>query len=172
VAYGDQPFGLRDIKLVSSTGTQVDLPAAQTMKVTPRLKSGELSGDDSLKAVAAYVEAAEWEIEAGGITLAAYAVLTGKTVTISGSTPNAYSIMNVAAGDRMPYIKIYGQALGAGLDDLHVKLYKAKCLKLEGELKEGAFLITKCSGIAVDNGLGNGIWDWVQNETATTLPLT
>jgi hypothetical protein len=171
MAYGDQPFGLHDIKLVPATGGEVDLPAAQTLKVTPRLTSGELSGDDSLVAVAAFVEAAEWELEAGGITLAAYAVLAGKTVTVSGTTPNAYSTMNMAAGDRMPYIKIYGQALGVGIDDLHVKLYKAKCMKLEGELKEGAFLITKCSGIAVQLA-GSGIWDWVQNETSTALPLT
>ena len=128
MAYGDMPFGLRDIKLVSSTGTQVDLPGAQTLKVTPRLTSGELTGDDSLIAVAAYVQAAEWEFEAGGITLAAYAVLTGKTVVVSGTTPNAYSTMNMAAGDRMPYIKIYGKALGVGIDDIHCKLYKAKVM--------------------------------------------
>jgi len=171
--YGDKPFGLRDIKLTEVTegSSQVDLPAAQTLKVTPRMLTGELSGDDSLLAVATFVQAAEWELEAGGISLEAYAVLAGKTVSESGSTPNATKTVTMSAGDAMPYIKIYGKSLGEGNDDIHVKLFKAKCQKLEGTFKEGEFLITSCSGIAVDDG-SNGIWEWIQNETAASLPAS
>jgi hypothetical protein len=170
--YGDQPFGLRDIKLTTiPAGTQVDLPAAQQLKVTPTLIEGTLTGDDALKAHAAFIRGAEWEMTAGGITLEAYAVITGRTMATSGTTPNAYKTLTVRAGDAMPYFKIYGKALGVGTDDIHCKILKAKCRSMEGELKEGEFLITKCSGIAIDDD-SVGVWQWVQNETAANLPAT
>jgi hypothetical protein len=170
--YGDQPFGLRDLKLTTiPAGSQVDLPAAQQLKVTPTFITGTLTGDDALKAHASFLRGAEWEMTAGGIALEAYAVLIGNTMTTSGSTPNAYKTLTARAGDPMPYFKIYGQALGVGTDDIHCKIFKAKVQSLEGELKEGEFFISKCSGIAIDDDT-NGIWEWVQNETAATLPAT
>jgi len=169
-AYGDQPFGLRDIKIVPATGGAIDLPAAQTLKLTPRIKGGELPGDDMVKAVAAYIEAYEWDLEAGGISLEAHAALTGQTMTTSGTTPTAYKTLKHSAGNEMPYVKLYGKALGVGTDDIHAKLYKAKCTKMEGSLKGGEFYVTAASGVAVDDGLGNGIVDWVQHETAADLP--
>jgi hypothetical protein len=173
MAYGDKPYGLRAISLLSLgvTPAPVTLPAAQKMKVTPRITSGELKGDDALKSAVAMVEAAEWELEAGGITLTAYAKLTGKTVTTSGSTPNEVSTFKLAAGDPMPYITIFGKSLGDGTDDIHIKLWKAKVTELEGEFIEDKFYITKCKGLAVDDGT-NGIVSFVQNETATALPAT
>ena len=71
MSYGQRPFGLRDVKLVSigGTPTQVDLPAARTLSFNERVKSGELSGDDKTIAVVAFSDAIEWEMEAGGISL-------------------------------------------------------------------------------------------------------
>jgi hypothetical protein len=170
--YGDKPFGLRDVKLTNLAGdTQVDLPASQTLSFSERIRSGELSGDDSLKAVVAYAEAAEWSLEAGGISLEAYAMLTGRTATEAGTTPNKTNTLTGSAGDVFPYIKVYGKVICEGDDDVHCKLYKAKVTKIEGSFKEGAFWITSCSGVAVDDGT-NGIWEFVQNETATDLPAT
>ena len=42
---------------------------------------------------------------------------------------------------------------------------------IEGEFKDGEFWVTKCSGIAVDDGT-NGLFDVVQNETSAALPVT
>jgi hypothetical protein len=170
--YGDKPFGLRDIKVTNIGGTsQEDLPVGRTLGYSERVRSGELSGDDALQSVVAFVEAIEWELEAGGITLEALEIITGRTATEAGSQPNRTLTMNVAAGDVFPYFKIYGKSLGEGDDDIHVKFYKCKCTSLSGTLGEGAFFITSCSGIAVDDG-SNGIVDIVQNETAAALPGT
>lgn len=171
MAFGDKPFGLQEVKLVPTTGTAVSLAAAQTLKFNPRLKSGEMLGNNSLVATAAYIEAAEWDLEAGGIPLDAYAVLTGKQATPSGTTPNQTNTVVFEAGDFMPYIKIYGRTIGEGADDIHVKIFKAKMLKLEGEFKQGEFYVSKCSGLAVDDGV-TGIFEFVQNETAAELPAS
>jgi hypothetical protein len=133
--FGHEPFGLYDVKLTNIAGdTQVDLPAARTLKFGERIKSGELTGDDSLKAVAAYTEAVEWSLEAGGISLEAYALMTGRTASDSGTTPSQTRTLAGSAGDRMPYIKIYGKSLGSGDDDIHCKIFKAKLMRTMGPM--------------------------------------
>ena len=170
MSFGDKPFGLRDVKLTSIDGTvQVDLPASRTLKFSERIRSGELTGDDSVVAVVAFAEAVEWELEAGGISLEAYALMTGRTATAAGTTPNQTVTLTGSAGDAFPYFKIYGKAIGEGSDDIHCKIFKAKVTKIEGTFQEGEFFVTSCSGIAVDDGT-NGIFEFVQNETAADLP--
>jgi hypothetical protein len=171
MSYGNMPFGLRDVKVTNIGGTvQADLPVAQTLQLRFRLRSGELSGDDALQAIVGYIDAVEWELEEGGIDLDAMAIMTGETVTVTGTTPNEVSTMTFEGGDSMPYFKIYGKSLGDGPDDIHVKLFKAKLTSPpEGRFQDAQFWVTKCAGIALDDGT-NGILDVVQNETAAALP--
>jgi hypothetical protein len=173
MAYGDKPYGLRDVKLTNLAGTnQVDLPVSQTLSFKERIKSGELEGDDALVSAVGFAQGAEWKLESGGISLEAYAMLTGRSVATAGASPNETKTLNGSAGDVMPYIKIYGKAISEDAEsDIHVKLFKAKVKNIEGELKNGEFWISKCDGIAVDDG-SNGVWDFVQNETAAALPAS
>ncbi len=172
--YGDQIFGLRDIKItpIPIGAGQVDLPAAMTLKFAERLVTGELKGDDTIQAAVSFPEAVEWSLDSGGISLAAWAALTGRTAAESGTTPTKTNSLFGKASDVYPYVKIYGKALGQSIDDIHVKLFKCKVTKaIQGEFKNGAFWQTGVSGIAVDDGV-NGIWQAVQNETAAALPTT
>lgn len=162
-------FGLRDLKLTPlPTGTQVDLPVAMTLSFKEALVSGEMHGDDSVQAIVAITDKVEWELEAGGISLEAIKVMTGRASTLASTTPNQTNTVLARAGDVMPYFKIYGKSVGDGIDDIHVKLYKCKLTDgLEGEWKDGEFYVQKCSGIAIDDG--SKLYEIVQNETATTL---
>lgn len=167
-----KPMGLRDIKLVPlPTGSPVDLPAAQTLTFTERLVSGELHGDDVVQAVVANTDALEWELEAGGLSLEAIKVMTGRAITLTGTMPNQINTVLARAGDQMPYFKIYGKSMGDGADDVHVLIHKAKLTEgLEGEWKDGEFYIQKCAGIAIDNG--TALYTVIQNETAAALPAS
>lgn len=172
MAYGDKPFGIRDIKLTKLDGSlQVDLPNALTMTFKERITSGEMRGDDATQSVVAIADAVEWEIEAGGIDLAAYALLTGRTATTAGTTPNRTTTLVGNAGDNYPYFKVYGKSVGDNsTDDVHVKVNKCKLTSpIEGEFKDGEFFMTKCGGLAIDPGAGN-MFEIVQNETSASLP--
>ncbi len=172
MAYGDKPFGLRDVKLTNIGGTtQVDLPAGQKLGFKFRMTTGELRGDDQIMSIQSMVDAAEWSLEAGGISLEAWALLTGYTQTEAGTTPSQTNTLNITGGACMPYFKIYGKVVGdTCADDIHVLLYKCKLTEpLEGEFSDGEFMITKCAGIAIDD-VTNGLVDFVQNETAAALP--
>ena len=165
------PFGLREVKIVPVTGTPVSLPAAQTLSFTERIQSAELRGNDKIVSVNSQAEAAEWSLESGGISLAAYAALTGRTAVEAGVTPARTTTLGGGGGDNFPYVKIYGKALGEGLDDVHCKLYKCKVTSIQGNFANGQFFVQQCSGIAVDDGT-NGVFDFVVNETAAELPAT
>lgn len=173
MAYGDKPFGIRDVKLTDITGvTQVDLPASRTLSLSMRTRSGELTGDDSLLSVVGILEGVEWSLEAGGISLEAWALITGATVVVTSTTPTEVSTLQLDAGQNFPYIKVYGKAVGdISTDDIHIKMSKCKITSLEGSFGEGEFFVTSCSGLAVDDG-SNGIIEIVQNETAAALPAS
>jgi hypothetical protein len=174
MGYGDKPFGLRDIKLTNIAGsTQVDLPASRNMGFKERVISGEMRGDDALLSAVTISEALEWSLEAGGISLEAWALITGRSVTTAGTSPDETKTLNARTAQDFPWFKIYGKSVSDdAVSDVHVKIYKAKITSpLEGTFQDGEFFVTSCSGIAVDDNV-SGVYDVVQNETATALPAT
>jgi len=171
MAYGDKPYGLRDVQIKELPGgSAVDLPVARVMSFSERVNSAELRGDDGVAALVGNTEAVEWSLENGGISLEAWAAMTGRTVTTAGTTPSETKTYTAAAADVFPYFMAAGKSVGDGADDVHVTLYKCKVTTLEGSFSDKEFLISKCSGIAIDDG-SNGIMDIVQNETAAAISL-
>lgn len=167
-----KPFGLRQITVVPlPSGTAVALPAAQTLTFKESLMGGELRGNDAVQAVAAIVDKVEWELENGGMSFDAIKVMTGRTITASGTTPNQKNVILARAGDVMPYFKIYGKVINDDGSDVHCLVYKAKLTDgLQGEFKDGEFFIQGASGIAIDDG--SKLYELVHNETATTVPAS
>lgn len=176
MAFGDagvKVFGLREVKLVNAAAVVVSLNAAQTLTFKERVKGGELSGNDKTLSLAALSDAVEWELEEGGISMAAYALMTGRTAVLDTGevdVDDSTLTLTAAAQDTFPYFKIYGRSVGDAGDNVHVKIYKAKLTSgMEGQFADGEFFVTKCSGIAIDDG-SVGIYDIVHNETAAALP--
>lgn len=169
--YGEAPFGLHAVRLVSGA-TVVDLEAARTMKFTPRLQSGELMGNDAIQAVAANIIALDWSLEEGGIPLEAYALITGWTLTESGSTPNRINTLPFELGTAMPWFKIYAQVLGGeGTDDLHVLIYRAKVTSIDGQFQGGQFYVTSMTGVALRDSGGDFV-EAIAHETSADLPAS
>ncbi len=165
--YGDAPFGLRQIALYDSAGAnKVLLPAAMMLHATPLMQSTRFEADGRLVGAASFVAGAEWELEAGGISLEALARLTGDAAAAAGTTPNRTLTMSVAAGDAMPYIRIAGRALSDS-GDVFCRLYRCKVEALEGTFREGEFWVTYAQGVAVSDG--TRVFEFVQQETAAAL---
>lgn len=159
-----KPYGINQI--VIKKGDQVvQFPVAQALEFEERIVSGELSGDDGLQAVSAYTNGVTWKLKKGGIPLAAYALMTGRTVQATGSTPNTVeTLASGGVGKRMPYFEIYGKSLGDGADDIWVHIINAKITEgIKGTLAEKEFWISEMGGIALD-------WEKVIHETAASLP--
>lgn len=166
--YGDKPFGLRQVKVTSADGSgAVTLPVGLLLHVTPRIEVAEFFAEGVLVGASAQAVAADWEIEAGGISLEALAKLTGLTAAQTGSTPNRVLTLNAGAGLEFPYVRIYGRAVGEGNDDIYCRLYRAKLSSIDGTFRRGEFWITSCAGVAVANS--NGLYEFVQRETGAAI---
>ncbi len=174
-----QPFGLRDVKLTplgadgSTPGTAVDLPASRTFSFTEAEDFEELEGDDQEVANHGNGPHVEWELESGGISLEAWAVLSGATLTSTGVTPSVKKTLKKNVSQQRPYFKVEGQAISDNGGDVHGVVYKAKATgSLEGELGNGSFFLTSADGRGIGStevGKTGELWDWVHNETAAAI---
>lgn len=173
------PFGLRDLNLTplgadgKTVGTATDLPVARTLSFSETEDFTELDGDDSRQGEHGAGPTVEFSLEAGGISLEAYAVLAGGIVTLTGVSPNQKKLYRKMATDARPYFKVEGQAISDSGGDFHGVIYCAKIDgSLEGSMEYGAFWMTSGSGkgFASKETIGAGrLYDYVQNETSVAI---
>ncbi len=172
------PYGLRDVKLKAfnaATGVLdaawTDLPYSQTLSFGEAEDFEELRGDDKSVAYRGKGPQVEWELEAGGISLDAYAKLAGGAVVDSGVTPSQKRVYSKAGTDARPYLKIEGQVISDSGGDFHAVMYRCRVTgNIEGEFAEGQFFVTSLSGIAIpDPSTADKLYDFVQNETAAVI---
>lgn len=168
------PYGLRDVKLrpMSSAGvlgTAVDLPAAQTLSFSEAEEFETLRGDDRDVAIRGKGPKVNWDLEAGGISLDAWEVLTGGTLSSGGATPTQTKSLLKKVTDSRPYFQIEGQSINDVDGDTHVKIFKCKVTDtLEGDFADGTFFISKCSGEGIGNS-SDELYEITWNETSASI---
>lgn len=169
------PYGLRDVKLTPLTtagvrGTAVDLPNSQTLSFEESEEFNTLRGDDKVVATRGAGPEVSWELESGGISLEAYAVMNGGVVEVSGVTPNTIRKYTKKATDTRPEFEIEGQAMSESGGDFHTILRRSKATEsLSGEFSDGEFFVTSASGTAIATRDTEELYDFVQNETVTPI---
>lgn len=177
------PYGIRDIKLTPYTdasatvlGSPVDLPYAQTMKFSEAESFDTLRGDDKTITVRGQGPTGTWELGAGGISLAAVAVLTGAVLTTTGTTPARVTKLAKSTSNVRPWFKAEGQSISDSGGDFHAVLYRCRLTDtLDGELTDSTFFITSCTGTMLGSNATaslDALYDFVQNETAVAIPST
>ncbi len=171
------PFGLRKIHLfpLSAAGTRVAgqsvfLPASRTLSFSEAVDSEDLQAEDSLYASHQSNMRVEWDLEGGGVSLAVLKVLTGGTITETGTTPNQKNVFTKLKSDDRSYFDIEGQAISDSGGDFHVVLYRCKCDDaIEAQFDQGSFTMTSTSGKAYGDLSTSKLYDFTQNETATAI---
>ncbi len=171
VTYGDKLYGLRDLKVrsIGASPTTEDLDAAQELTMTEEKQGDKLQGDDAVKAVISFTIGGMFKISAGAVSSAAMAIMSGRTLTTTGSTPNEKTVMTFSGGDRMPYFEIGGKSLDDEDGDAHIYLKKAKLTgNVEFKFSNGSWYTSGLEGYAVPDSSGV-IATFEQNETAAAL---
>lgn len=174
------PYGLRDVKITPYTdgaattlGTSVDLPVGRTFSFSEAEEFTELRGDDKVVATRGQGSTVEFELESGGISLDAWKVLSGGTLTTTGTAPAQSKKLSKKSTDSRPYFKVEGQMISDSGGDVHCVLPKCKITdSLEGEFTDGEFMLTNASGTAIGSTLtGNEdvVYEMTQNETAVAI---
>lgn len=174
------PFGIRDLKVYPFTdanaetlGTGVDLPNMQTFSFTEAEDFTELRGDDKLITMRGNGSKVEWELEAGGLSLAAVRVMFGGIITDTGVAPAIKSVYRKKSLDARPYFRIEGQAISDSGGDVHTIVYRCRATdNLEGEFADGEFFITGASGTgfpSLGTATDDVLYDFVSNPTPTAI---
>lgn len=181
------PYGLRDVQLLQYSSlaattfgtTLVDLPVARTFSFNDTEEYEDLRGDDKLVTSHGQGSQVEWEIESGGISFAAHAILAGGVVVETGITPNQVKRYRKKTTDQRPFFTALGQAINDNGGDFQGVVWCCRSTgNVEGELADGQFLIPSVSGIGFPcrvSGMVNGIeildsvYDFVQRETAGSI---
>ena len=167
--FGRYPYGLRNVVVTDINGGNfATLPAAQLFSFVERIRSEQFAGDDRTLAIASFSDMVEWSLEHGGIGLDVYALMTGRTIAETGSTPGRVATLTGSATEQFPYFRVYGKALTDDESDVWCVLYRCKLTSLQGQLGGDAFYVTQASGTGIDDGT-NGVFDFVQNETAADI---
>lgn len=174
------PFGMREIELTPFTtdqatvyGTPVLLPVARKMTWSDTESFTDLRGGDAVVASRGSGPSVEWELEAGGIDLEAYAVIAGGSVATTGIAPNQIKTYSKNSSATRPYFKAEGRAISDNGGDFHAVLYKCRATgSLEGSFADQEFSLTSASGKCFPSTVAadlNKIYDLVHNETAVAL---
>jgi hypothetical protein len=180
------PFGLRDIKIIPYTdltatvlaSAMVDLPYARTLSFSEAEDFEELRGDDQLVTSHGSGPSVEWELESGGISLEAWAALTGGTVVVSGVAPAVVKTFRKKVTDQKPFFALIGQSISDSGGDMHCIIYRARVTdNLEGEFADQSFFLTSGSGM----GFGSWrtapadeygtVYDFVQHQAITAIVI-
>lgn len=177
------PYGIRDIKLTPYTdasgtvlatgdGVAIDLPNGQTLSFSEAEDFEELRGDDRVVTTRGKGATVEFELEAGGISLEAWKVMTGGEIIDSGTTPNRKRILRKRGSTNRPWFRVEGQAISDSGGDIHCIIYRCRISDtLEGEFADGEFMVTsgKGTGLPMLDQAADYLYDFVQNETATAI---
>ena len=181
------PYGLRDVQLIkyptlaaTTFGTQLtDLPVARTFSFNDTEDYEDLRGDDKLQTSHGKGASVEWEIESGGISFDAYAIIAGGVVIDSGISPNQVRRFRKKSLDVRPFFTTIGQAINDNGGDFQSCVWRCRSTgNVEGELGDGEFFIPSVSGIGFPclvSGLVNAteindsVYDFVYRETSGSI---
>ena len=177
------PYGIRDAKLTPYTDAQgtvldtesVDLPNMQTLSFSESEEFQELRGDDKLITTRGQGAQVDWSLQAGGISIKAWAIMSGGSVIESGLTPNRKIILRKKATDARPFFRIDGRIVSDSGGDIHVRIYRCRCNDtIEGDFADGEFFVTNASGVGLPllDDTNDYLYDIIRHESPQVLTLT
>lgn len=173
------PYGFADASVTPITaitptyGTPVDLPVARSISFSEAEDFEELRGDDKVVTTRGKGPSVSWELEAGGVSLAAKKVMVGGAIASSGTTPAQVRTFTKKVTDVRPFFMAHGKAISDSGGDGWMRLPRCRATgDVEHEMADGAWLLTGASGIAIGNYADDILYEIIQHETETSLPTT
>lgn len=174
------PYGLRDVKITPYTddsattlGTPLDLPNARTFSFSETEEFTELRGDDKVVTTRGKGPLVEWDLESGGLPIAAAKAMQGGTVVTSGTGATEKTVWTKMTTDARPFFKVEGQAISDSGGDVHCVLDRCRSTgNFEGQFADGEFFLSKGSGVALGSlitGRTDIIYEFTHNATSTPI---
>lgn len=177
------PYGLRQIRLTPYTdlqgtalgNTSYPLPVAMTLGFSETEQYDELRGDDVLVAVHGRGAQVDWSLEAGGISITAWSIVSGALVVEEGVAPTRRTRLRKSGDDIRPYFRIDGRAISDSGGSMLTRIYRAKANgRLQADLRGGAFQTSRIDGVGLPmvGDAGRWLYEFIRQESDSAIPGT
>lgn len=177
------PYGIRQIMLtpyVDAQGTVLantsyPLPVAMTLGFSETEQYDELRGDDVLVAVHGRGAQVDWSLEAGGLPITPWSIITGGMVVEEGVSPNRKVRLRKSGDDQRPYFRIDGRSVSDSGGNIVARIYRCKANgRIQADMRGGAFQTSNIDGVGLPliGDAARWLYEFTQNETDTPLSTT
>lgn len=176
-------YGVRDVKLTQYTDAQgmvlsnasVDLPYIQHLNFTEAEEFSELRGDDKLITTRGKGSMVNWDLESGGISTAAWAIITGGDVIETGLSPNRVIELRKRATQSRPWFRIDGKIISDSGGDVLVRIYRCRANgNIQANFQDGNFQTSQIAGVGYPllDDTNDLIYSIFRRETTSEITLT
>jgi hypothetical protein len=177
------PYGLRQIRLTPYTdaqgtvlsNTSYPLPVAMTLGFSETEQYDELRGDDVLVAVHGRGAQVDWSLEAGGISITAWSIVSGALVIEEGVAPTRKTRLRKSGDDTRPYFRIDGRAISDSGGSMLTRIYRAKANgRLQADLRGGSFQTSRVDGVGLPmvGDANRWLYEFIRQESDAAIPGT
>lgn len=179
-----KPYGLNRVWITPYTDTDgtilsdtsYRLPLAQTFAFAETEDFDTLDGDDkaavAIQGKGATVDAS---LEAGGLDLMCFSIVTGGQLIESGIEPNVKRVVRKKGSDQRGYFRVEGQVISNGGGDNVARVFRCKANgKISADMKYGTFMVPSIDimGTPMPGDDDDYLYEIEFNEQKTTLGST
>lgn len=177
------PYGVNDVKLTGYTdalgmvlgSVSVDLPYIQTLNFTEAEEFSEMRGDDKLITTRGRGSNVNWDLESGGLPIAAWSLMTGGSVVETGLTPNRVVELRKKATTNRPWFRIDGKIISDSGGDVLVRIYRCRANgDVTANFTNGEFQTSSVTGVGYPllDDTNDLIYSIFRRETTKAITLT
>lgn len=177
------PYGVRDVKLtqyIDALGmvlgpSSVDLPYIQTLNFTEAEEFSELRGDDKLITTRGRGSMVNWDLESGGLSISAWALMSGGSVIERGLEPDREIELQKKATQARPWFRIDGKIISDSGGDVLVRIYRCRANgDISANFTDGEFQTSSVTGVGYPllDDTNDLLYSIFRRETSQALTLT
>ena len=177
------PYGANDLKLTQYAdalgmvlgNASVDLPYLQHLNFTEAEEFAELRGDDKLITTRGRGSQVNWDIEGGGISSKAWAVITGGSVIERGLEPYREIEIRKKATQKRPFFRIDGKIISDSGGDILMRIYRCRANgDITANFTDGEFTTSSIAGVGLPllDDTNDLLYSIFIRETSSALTLT
>jgi hypothetical protein len=156
--------------------TSYRLPLGRTLAFTENEDSDTLDGDDKASvAVQGKGATVSGSLEAGGLDLTTFAIITGGQLIESGGGANLKRTVRKRGSDQRGYWRAEGQSISNGGGDNVTRIFRCKANgKIQADMKYGTFMVPSIDflGTPMPGDDDDYLWEIDYHATKVTLGET
>ncbi|WP_044109847.1 fibronectin type III domain-containing protein [Mycobacterium canetti] len=168
------PYLDSDGSVLSNVGHR--MPIARKFMFTETEETDSLDGDDKTAlAIQGKGASVDGSLEAGGLDLMTYSIITGAQLVESGLEPNLKRTVRKRASDQRPYFRIDGQVISNGGGDHIARVWRCRANgKVQADMQYGTWMtpVIDIKGTPLPFDDADWLYEIEFNQTKTTLGST